>query len=61
MSEVLTIKEYANKYGVAVTTVHKQRERGLHPGAYKRGQQWFIPDEAPKYTYGGKIKSLKAG
>lgn len=46
--EGLTIKEVAERLGVAPITVHKWREKGMFPNAYKvyEGARapWLIPE-----------------
>lgn len=43
----LTVKEYAGKYGVNVSSVRAKITKGGMSNAVKKGNVWLIPDNAP--------------
>ena len=44
----MTIKEAAAAWGITERRVNEFCKAGRIPGAYKKGRQWFIPDNAQK-------------
>lgn len=45
--KLITVKEYAERHGVAITTVRQKCVRGTIVGATKVGRDWLIPEDAP--------------
>ena len=42
-SEIMTPEELADYWRVHVSTVYRQLEKGLVPGAFKVGRVWRVP------------------
>jgi len=54
----LTVKEYADKYGLSVFTLYKQIHSGLHK--YERlGSVYLVEDQKPAYKKSGRRGKLQ--
>jgi len=56
----LTVKEYADKYGLSVFTLYKQIHSGLHKYE-KRGSVYLVEDQKPAYKQAGRRGKLQDG
>jgi len=54
----LTVKEYADKYGLSVFTLYKQIHAGMHRYE-KRGSVYLVEDQKPVYKEKGKKGKLQ--
>jgi hypothetical protein len=54
----LTVKEYADKYGLSVFTIYKQIHTGLQRYE-KRGSVYLVEDQRPTYKQRGKKGKLQ--
>lgn len=49
--KMISLAEYAERHGLARTTVQQKCARGNLPGAEKIGRNWCIPEDAPYVDY----------
>lgn len=42
-TDILTVKQFAEKTGQSVKTIQRDCRKGLHPGAMKVNNRWLIP------------------
>jgi hypothetical protein len=54
----LTVREYADKYGLSVFTLYKQIHAGMHRYE-KRGSIYLLEDQKPTYKDAGKRGKLQ--
>jgi len=54
----LTVREYADKYGLSVFTLYKQIHSGLHKYE-KRGSVYLVEDQKPAYKQSGRRGKLQ--
>lgn len=45
--KLISLREYAKKHGVALTTARQKCERGNVRGAVKIGRNWCVPEDSP--------------
>jgi len=58
LKKPLTVKEYADKYGLSVFTLYKQIHGGMHRFE-KRGSIYLLEDQKPTYKDAGKRGKLQ--